>query len=49
VRAVHETLMALREGTSPSEIKTVASSELMKRVTREAEYDKWNDAFLRPS
>jgi oxaloacetate decarboxylase len=49
VLAVHQTLAALREGTPPSEIKAVASAELMKRVTREAEYDECSDAFLRPT
>jgi len=47
VRAVHETLKALRDGTPPSDIKAVASADLMKRVTREAEYDKWSEEFLR--
>jgi oxaloacetate decarboxylase len=49
VLAVHQTLAALREGTPPSEIKAVASAELLKRVTREAEYDECSDAFLRPT
>jgi oxaloacetate decarboxylase len=46
VRAVHETLKALREGTPPSDIKTIAAADLMKRVTREAAYDKWSKEFL---
>jgi len=46
VRAVQETLKALRDGTPPSDIKAVASTDLMKRVTREAEYDKWSEQFL---
>ena len=46
VRAVHETLKALRDGTPPSDIKAVASADLMKRVTREAEYDAWSEEFL---
>jgi carboxyvinyl-carboxyphosphonate phosphorylmutase len=46
VRAVHETLKALRDGTPPSDIKAVASADLMKRVTRETEYDKWSEEFL---
>jgi carboxyvinyl-carboxyphosphonate phosphorylmutase len=46
VRAVHETLKALRDGTPPSDIKAVASADLMKRVTRQTEYDKWSEEFL---
>jgi len=46
VRAVHETLKALREGTPPSDIKTIAAADLMKRVTCEAAYDKWSKEFL---
>jgi len=46
VRAVHDTLKALRDGTPPSDIKAVASADLMKRVTRETEYDKWSEEFL---
>jgi carboxyvinyl-carboxyphosphonate phosphorylmutase len=46
VRAVHETLKALREGTSPAEIKTGAPTDLMRRVTREADYETWSRDFL---
>ena len=48
VRAVHETLEALREGVPPSEITTVASPELMQRVTRKKEYQDWITEFLDP-
>ena len=34
--AVYETLKALREGTPPKELKGVASSDLMNRLTRDA-------------
>ena len=46
VRAVHEALKALREGTPPAEIKAVASPELMNRVTRSQDYDRWTREFL---
>ncbi len=51
VNAVHETLKALRDGTPPADIKTVASPDLMKQVTRQADYAKWSKEFLdaRPS
>lgn len=38
VRAVHETLMALREGTPPKALQNQPSTALMKQVTREAAY-----------
>ena len=46
VRAVHETLKALREGTPPAEIKTAASAQLMAQVTREADFKRWTKEFL---
>jgi len=46
VNAVHETLKALREGTSPGDLSGVASGDLMKRVTRDDEYHRWIDEFL---
>ena len=46
VNAVHETLKALRAGTPPAEIKAVASPDLMKRVTRHADYARWSKEFL---
>ncbi|MGA7791238.1 MAG: isocitrate lyase/PEP mutase family protein [Xanthobacteraceae bacterium] len=46
VQAVHETLKALRDGTPPADIKTVASADLMKQVTRQADYAKWSKEFL---
>jgi carboxyvinyl-carboxyphosphonate phosphorylmutase len=46
VQAVHDTLKALREGTAPKDLKGVASSELMKRVTRGGDYDRMTKEFL---
>jgi carboxyvinyl-carboxyphosphonate phosphorylmutase len=46
VNAVHETLKALRAGTAPAELKGVASPDLMKQVTRQADYAKWSKEFL---
>ena len=46
VSAVHETLKALREGTPPGELAGVAPPELMRRVTRDADYRGWMDDFL---
>ncbi|WIM11487.1 isocitrate lyase/PEP mutase family protein [Enhydrobacter sp.] len=46
VKAVHDTLKALREGTSPAKLAGIADVELMKRVTRDADYAGWTKAFL---
>jgi carboxyvinyl-carboxyphosphonate phosphorylmutase len=46
VRAVHDTLKALREGTPPSKLMNIADAELMKRVTRDADYTRWTKDFL---
>ncbi|MFO1082874.1 MAG: isocitrate lyase/PEP mutase family protein [Reyranellaceae bacterium] len=46
VKAVHDTLKALRDGTPPGKLAGVADAELMKRVTREADYGKWTKDFL---
>jgi carboxyvinyl-carboxyphosphonate phosphorylmutase len=46
VSAVHETLKALRAGTPPADLKGLASPELMKQVTRQADYAKWSKEFL---
>jgi carboxyvinyl-carboxyphosphonate phosphorylmutase len=46
VKATYETLKALREGTSPKNLKGLASSELTNRVTREAETKIRSGDFL---
>jgi carboxyvinyl-carboxyphosphonate phosphorylmutase len=46
VKAVHDTLKALRDGTPPAKLSGVADAELMKRVTRDADYTKWTKDFL---
>ncbi|MGY4479763.1 isocitrate lyase/PEP mutase family protein [Bradyrhizobium sp. USDA 3364] len=45
-QAVYETLKALREGTSPRNLKGIASSELTGRVMREAETKARSGEFL---
>jgi carboxyvinyl-carboxyphosphonate phosphorylmutase len=45
-QAVYNTLKALREGSSPKELKGLASAELTGRVTREAETKTRVAAFL---
>ena len=46
VRAVHETMKALREGVAPKDVPGIASPELMKRATRDADYRRWIREFL---
>ena len=45
-QAVYETLKALREGTSPKNLKGLASSELTSRVMREADMKVRSSEFL---
>jgi carboxyvinyl-carboxyphosphonate phosphorylmutase len=46
VRAVYETMRALRDGTQPDQITTAAPAEMMRRLTREAEYTAWTKDYL---
>jgi oxaloacetate decarboxylase len=46
VQAIYNTLKALREGTKPSALTGIASSELMGRVTRDPDYKTWTKEFL---
>lgn len=46
VKAVHDTLKALRDGTPPAKLTGIADAEMMKRVTRDADYAKWTKEFL---
>ena len=46
VRATYDTLKALRDGTPPGKLAGVAGPELMKQVTRDADYAAWSRHFL---
>ena len=46
VQAVHDTLKAMRDGTATKDLKGIASPDLMKRVTRDADYQRWTEEFL---
>lgn len=46
LRAAYETLKALRAGTKPKDVPGVASPELMKQATRDADYRRWIKEFL---
>ena len=45
IRAVYEALKSLREGRPPSEIQ-VASPDLVKRASRDDDYQRWLQEFL---
>ena len=46
MRAIHETLSALRNGTKPSELTNLPSAELVRIVTRDDDYKAWTKDFL---
>lgn len=46
VRAVYETMKALRDGVDPKQIPHLASADLVKQVTREPAYQGWIKEFL---
>lgn len=46
VQAAYETLKALRDGVPPHDLPHLPSAELMKRVTRHADYAAWIKDFL---
>ena len=46
VKAIHDTLRALRDGTPPGKLAGIADAELMKRVTRDDDHTKWTKDFL---
>jgi carboxyvinyl-carboxyphosphonate phosphorylmutase len=46
VQAVYDTLKALRDGVPPRELKNIASSELMRQVTRADDYQRWTKDYL---
>ena len=46
VRAIHDTMKALREGTPPGLLGNLASKELMDKATRAELHERWTQAFL---
>jgi carboxyvinyl-carboxyphosphonate phosphorylmutase len=46
VKAIYDTLKALREGTKPAALQGIASAELMAKVTRDGDYKSWTEKFL---
>ena len=46
VQAVYATLKALREGTPPAKLANIASADMMKRLSREGDHERWTRDFL---
>jgi len=46
VRAVHDTLAALRNGAVPEQLAGIADDALIKRVTRGEDYARWSQEWL---
>ena len=47
VKAVYDTLKALREGVPPADLRdSLASDEQMAQFTRRSSYDRWTVDFL---
>ena len=46
VRAVHDTLKALREGAKPASLPGIASADLMKEVTRDGDHRRFMRDYL---
>ncbi len=46
VNAVYETLKALRQGVPPRELKGLAAPDLLRRLARESDYERWTREFL---
>jgi carboxyvinyl-carboxyphosphonate phosphorylmutase len=46
VEAVYRTLKALRDGTQPRDLENIAAPEVMRRVTRADDYQRWTKDFL---
>jgi oxaloacetate decarboxylase len=46
VRAVYDTLHALRSGTPPAQLTGIADENLMKRMMRNEDYARWGEDFL---
>ena len=47
VKAIYDTMKALREGTPPDELQGIASAELMEKVTNKKDYENMFDKYLK--
>jgi len=48
VQALYDTAKAVYEGTAPEALRNVAPQSLMARLTRESEYERISNEFLKP-
>ncbi len=46
VKAIYDTLKALRDGIRPADLPGIASSDMMGKVTRAGDYNSWTEKFL---
>ena len=46
IHAIYTTLKALRDGTAPKDLKGLPSADLVKRVTRADDYERWTKDYL---
>ena len=47
MKAVYDTLKALRDGVPPADLRdSIASDEMMAQFTRRASYNQWTADFL---
>ncbi|MBQ11576.1 MAG: oxaloacetate decarboxylase [Planctomyces sp.] len=47
VKAIHDTLKSLRDGVAPGDLTdTLATPDMMGKVTRKADYDNWTKDFM---
>jgi carboxyvinyl-carboxyphosphonate phosphorylmutase len=46
VQAMHDTLKALRQGTAPAQLQGIASADLIRQLSRDADYQVWQEEFL---
>jgi carboxyvinyl-carboxyphosphonate phosphorylmutase len=46
VAALRETMQALRGGTPPAQLAHIAPAQLMRQLSRDADYARWSEDFL---
>jgi len=46
IMATYDTLMALREGVQPADVETILDKDLLNKLSRVDDYDRWIEDFL---
>ncbi len=49
IQAMHAPLKAQRDGAEPAGLPGLAPKELMTRLTRRADYDRWTADYMEPA